>query len=168
MRVNDLPSAGLLSNGTRIRIEAAKAISAVQVNAGIAANAGKSRNAKPLKDFFDTCSAALTSLLDVTAPTVVARSIAPSAASVLTITHSEGLDKAHLPLPAAFAITGQVRTISKVVIDGPFVHLHVTAPFTAGAVSVAYTQPGGAANLQDAGGNLVASFTATAVTNGIV
>jgi hypothetical protein len=169
MRVNDLPSAGLLSNGTRIRIEAAKAISAVQVNAGIAANVGKSSNAKPLKDFFDFASAQLTAMLDVVVPVIVARSITPSNTSRLTLTYGEGLDKTHVPTPAAFAITGQVRTVTKVTVDGPFVHLDVSAPFTAGAVNVAYTQPGAATDrLQDISNNFAASFTATAVTNSIV
>jgi hypothetical protein len=169
MRVNDLPSAGLLSNGTRIRIEAAKAISAVQVNAGIAANAGKSSNAKPLKDFFDTCSATLTTLLDVTVPVIAARSIAASNTSRLTLTYGEGLDKTHVPDVTDFAITGQVRTVGKVTIDGPFVHLDVTVPFITGAVSVAYTQSATVSKrLQDISNNQAASFTATAVTNSIV
>jgi hypothetical protein len=169
MRVNDLPSAGLLSNGTRIRIEAAKAISAVQVNAGIAANAGKSRNAKGLKDFFDACSATMNTLLETVVPVIVARSISPSNPLRLTLTYSEGLDKTHLPAVTAFAVTGQVRTVTKVTIDGPFVHLDVNAPFTAGAVNVAYTQPGAVVDrLQDISTNQAASFGATAVTNSIV
>lgn len=169
MRVNDLPSAGLLSNGTRLRIEASKAISSVQINAGIAANAGKSKSAKQLQDFFTFCANTMTTFLDVVAPTITARSIAPSNASRLTLTYSEGLDKAHVPAVGSFAITGQARTVTKVTIDGPFVHLDVSAPFTAGAVSVAYTQPGTVADrLQDASTNQAASFTATAVTNGIV
>ena len=169
MRVNDLPSAGLLSNGTRLRIEASKAISSVQINAGIAANAGKSSSAKQLQDFFTFCANTMTTFLDVVVPTVTARSIAPSAASELVITCSEGLDKTHVPAVGSFVIAGVVRTVTKVVIDGPFVRLTVNAPFVAGAVTVAYTQPGTVADrLQDASGNQVASFTATAVTNGIV
>ena len=169
MRVNDLASAGLLSNGTRLRIEAAKAISAVQINAGIAANAGKSKSAQQLQAFFTACYYTMTPFLDAVAPTITARSIAPSNAKRLTLTYSEGLAKTSLPPPTAFAITDQVRTVAKVTIDGPFVHLDVTAPFTAGAVSVAYTQPGTVADrLQDASANQANNFTATAVTNGIV
>lgn len=59
MRVETLPSPGLLSNGIRIRIEAAKAISAVEINAGIPANGGKSSSARPLRDFFLACYDAL-------------------------------------------------------------------------------------------------------------
>lgn len=169
MKVNDIPSAGLLSNGTRIRIEAAKAISAVQVNAAIAANAGKSRNAKQLQDFFTFCSNQLTTFLDVVVPTIVARSIVPSAPSRLTLTYSEGLDKRFVPDVTDFAITGQVRTVTKVTIDGPFVHLDVNAAFAAGAVSVAYTQSATVnKRLQDSSLNQAASFTATAATNTIV
>lgn len=166
MRVDTLPSPGMLSNGIRIRIEAAKAISAVEINAGITANAGKSSNAKPLSDFFTTCAAALSSFLDVTAPTIAARSITDSAASRITLTYSEGLSSKFVPAVTDFAITGQVKAVTKVTVDGPFVHLDVATAFVAGAVLVAYTQ--GAIPLQDASGNLAASFVATAVTNAIV
>ena len=168
MRVETLPSPGMLSNGIRIRIEAAKAISAVEINAGIPVNSGKSSNAKPLADFFTACVAAVSGLYDVTAPTVASRSIATSNASRIVIALSEGLDEKFVPAPAAFAITGQVKAVTKVTVDGPFVYLDVATPFIAGAVSVAYTQPGAGSNLRDISGNLVASFTATAVTNAIV
>lgn len=168
MRVETLPSPGLLSNGIRIRIEAAKAISAIEINAGIPVNAGKASGAKDLKTFFDACSTAVTGFLDVTVPAIVARSIAPSQPKRLTLTYSEGLDPAFVPPAAAFAITTQARTITKVTVDGPFVHLDVSAAFVAGAVNVAYTQPGATTNLRDFSENLAASFTAAAVTNGIV
>lgn len=167
MRVATLPSPGLLSNGIRIRIEAAKAISAVEINAGIPVNGGKSRNAQPLSAFFTACAASLSTFLDATVPTVASRSIAPSAAKRITIACSEGMDKKFVPAAAAFAITGQARTIEKVTVDGPFIHIDVTAAFIAGAVNIAYTQPGATSNLRDVSGNLLASFTATAVTNGL-
>jgi len=166
MRVDTLPSPGMLSNGIRIRIEAAKAISAVEINAGISVNGGKSSNAKPLSDFFTACTAALSTFLDVTGPTIAARSIADSNASRITLTYGEGLDSKFVPAVTDFAITGQVKAVTKVTIDGPFVHLDVATPFVAGAVSVAYTQ--GAVKLQDISNNFAASFTATAVTNAIV
>ena len=165
MRVASLPSPGLLSNGVRVRIEAAKAISAVEINAGIPVNAGKSSNAKPLADFFTACIAAISTMYDVTVPTPVSRAIATSNVKRVTITFSEGLDEKFVPTGAAFAIAGQVKTVTKVTVDGPFVHLDVDTAFITGAVTVAYTQPGAASNLRDTSGNLVASFTATAVTN---
>lgn len=163
MRVDTLPSPGMLSNGIRIRIEAAKAISAVEINAGLTVNAGKSSNAKPLSDFFTACAAALSTLLDVTAPTIAARSISASLPTRIVLTYSEGLDRKFVPAVTDFAITGQVKAVTKVTVDGPFVYLDVGSAFVTGSVSVAYTQ--GAIKLQDASGNLAASFTATAVTN---
>lgn len=169
MRVETLPSPGLLSNGIRIRIEAAKAISAVEINAGIPANGGKSSTAGPLKAFFDACSASIASIVDVTVPAIAARSVTPSAPSRIVLTYSEGLDKGHVPVPADFAVTVQARTVTKVTIDGPFVFLDLSAPLVAGAVSIAYTQNASATlRLQDETGNQAASFTATAVTNTIV
>ena len=169
MRVETLPSPGLLSNGIRIRIESAKAISAVEINAGIPVNAGKSSTAGPLKAFFDACSAAVAVLVDVTVPTIVARSVTPSAASRIVLTYDEGLDKGHVPLVTDFAITVQARTVTKVTVDGPFVFLDLSAPLVAGAMSVAYTQNvSSALRLQDETGNEAVSFTATAVTNTIV
>ena len=164
MRVDTLPSPGLLSNGIRIRIEAAKAISAVEINAGIPANGGKATAARPLTDFFTACSAALSSFLDVTVPTVSSRAIAASLPKRVTIVLSEGLDPKFVPALTAFVFTTQVRTVEKITIDGPFVHIDVTVAFVTGAVNVAYTQPG-TNNLRDLAGNLLASFAATAVTN---
>lgn len=169
MRVETLPSPGLLSNGIRIRIEAAKAISAVEINAGIPANAGKASNAFQLKAFFDACSAAIAGFVDVVVPTVVTRIISASFPKRITITFSEGLDAEYVPDLTNFVVTGQVRTVDKVTIDGPSVHVDVTAAFVAGAVNIAYTQSATTSKrLQDASGNQVASFTAAAVTNGIV
>ena len=163
MRVDTLPSPGLLSNGIRIRIEAAKAISSVEINAGIPVNGGKSSNAKPLSDFFTACVTALSTFLDVTVPTIAARSVSASLPTRITLTYSEGLSAKFVPAVTDFAITGQVRTVSKVTVDGPFVHLDFSPALVTGSVSVAYTQ--GTNKLQDAASNLAASFTATAVTN---
>jgi hypothetical protein len=166
MRVDTLPSPGLLSNGIRIRIEAAKAISAVEINAGVPANGGKATAAKPLADFFTACAASLSSYLDVTAPTVVARAIAPSKPKRVTLTMSEGMDPKNIPALTSFVFTTQVRTVEKITVDGPFIHVDVTTPFVAGAVNIAYTQPG-TLNLRDISQNLLANFTAAAVTNGL-
>jgi hypothetical protein len=170
MRVENLPSPGLLSNGIRIRIEAAKAISAVEINAGIPANGGISSTADPLHDFFTACAAAINGFRDVTVPVIAARSVSASQPSVIVLTYSEGLDPKRVPLVTDFAVTVQARTVTKVVVDGPFVFLHLSAPLVAGAVSVAYTQNAGNVELrlQDESDNQAASFAATAVTNGIV
>jgi len=169
MRVDSLPSPGLLSNGIRLRIEASRAISAVEINAGIPVNAGKSSSAKILDDFLVACRTAIATFIDTVAPTVTSRVIRNSEADQIYIAHSEGISPAFLPQPSAFVISGQTRTISKVEVDGPFVILTVTVPFVPGAVNVAYTQPGTAAErLRDLSGNLLASYTAQAVVNGVV
>ena len=168
MRVASLPSPGLLSNGIRIRIEMAKAISAIEINGGISINGGKSSAAAPFKAFLDASNAAIATFLDVTAPTVASRSVALSNTKRIVLAFSEGLDEKFVPAPAAFAITGQTRVISNVTVDGPFVYLDLATAVVAGALNVAYTQPGAASNLRDLSGNLVASFTAAAVTNPVV
>ena len=169
MRVETLPSPGLLSNGIRIRIEAAKAISAVEINAGIPANAGISKAADPLHDFFTACATAINGFRDVTVPTIASRSVSASDPSTIVLAYSEGLNPANQPLVTDFAVTVQARTVTKVRIDGPFVFLSLSAPLVAGAVSVAYTQNATAAlRLQDYSDNEAASFAATAVTNGVV
>lgn len=168
MRVETLPSPGLLSNGIRIRIEAAKAISAVEINAGIPSNAGKSSTAKPLSDFFTACAAALSTLLDVTVPVIATRSVTGSNPLCIVLAYGEGLSPKNVPDITDFAVTVQARTVTKVELDGPFVYLTLNAPLVAGAVSVAYTRSGTVAKrLQDESGNQAASFTATAVTNTI-
>lgn len=167
MRVETLPSPGLLSNGIRIRIEAAKAISAAEINANIPANGGVSSTATVLHTFFTACATAVASLRDLVVPTVAARTAADPLKSRIVLTMSEGLNPKFVPAGSAFAVTVQARTVTKVTIDGPYVYLDLNTPLAAGAVSVAYTQPGSTTNLRDMAGNLVASFTAAAVTNTI-
>ena len=169
MRESTLPSPGLLSMGRRLRLEAASAISAVEINAGRPGNSGVSPSADPLHDFFTACAASIAAFRDVVVPTIVARSATPSNTSLIVLTYGEGLSEANVPPVSAFAVTGQARTVTAVAIDGPFVFLTLSAPLAAGAVSVAYTQPvSDAEKLQDHSDNFAASFTATAVTNTIV
>jgi len=168
MRIENLPSPGMLSNGIALQQHAMKAISAVEILAGM--GAGKSSAAKPLSDFFTACVAALSTFLDVTVPTVLTRAIdTVTKPDTVRIRHSEGLDPKFVPAPAAFVIAGVAKTVSKVCVDGPDVILTVTVPFVAGnAPTVAYTQPGAGSNLRDLSGNLVASYTAAAITNSLV
>ncbi len=167
MRVSDLPSPGLLSMGIRLRIEAAKAISAVEISAGRAHGgaAGKSPTAADLSAFFTACAAALSTFIEAIVPAITARNISAANKRRIVLTYGEGLDPTKVPAVGDFAITGQVKAVTKVTIDGPYVYLDVATDFVAGAVSVAYTQ--GAIPLQDVSGNLAASYAAAAVTNAI-
>lgn len=168
MRIENLPSPGMLSNGIALQQHAMKAISAVEILAGL--GSGKSSAAKPLSDFFTACVTALSTFLDVTAPTVVSRAIdTQSKPDCLRIRCSEMLDPKFVPDASAFVIAGVAKTVTKVVVDGPDIFLKVSVPWAAGNVStVAYTQPGATSNLRDLSGNLLASFTAAAITNSLV
>lgn len=166
MRVETLPSPGLLSNGIRIRIEAAKAISAVEISAGY--SGGKTSTANTLKAFFDASSAAVAGFVDDVVPTLVSGYISALYPKRIVLTFSEGLNPLGVPVVGAFAITGQVKAVTKVTVEENRVYLDVATDFVAGAVSVAYTKPGTGAVLEDTSGNDVASFLATAVTNNIV
>jgi hypothetical protein len=168
MRQETLPSPGILANGPRLLVEATKAISACEISAGL--GAGKSTHAKKLSDFFTACATALATFVEAVVPTVTSRVIRNEPGkNKLWILHSEQLDPQFVPAPAAFAITSAAKTITKVEIDGPYVILTVSVAWAAGnTASVAYTQPGAGSNLRDLSGNLLANYTATAVTNSIV
>ncbi len=169
MRVDTLPSPGLLSMGINLRTTAAKAISSVEINAGLSVNAGKSSSAKPLGDFFTACIAAISDMYDVVVPTPSARNVLDAMPSKLFILFSEELDKKYVPLTTDFAIAGVTKVISKVEIDGPYVVLTVTVPWVNGDVStVAYTAGAAGNKLRDLSGNLVATFTAAAIVNSVV
>lgn len=165
MRVASLPSPGLLSNGIRTRIELAKAISAVEIQAGY--NSGKASAAASLDAFLVACRTAIASFIETVVPTLASAAIGLSNTKRIVLTFSEGIDKRYVPAVTDFAIAGQVKAVTKVTIDGPFVYLDVATAFVAGAVTVAYTKPG-TNQLRDLSGNEVASITATAVTNAVV
>lgn len=166
MRVSTLPSPGLLSMGIKLRTEAAKAISAVEISAGRGhAGAAKSPHAFQLSAFFTACAAALSTFVETTVPVIASRSIGAANKKRIVLVYGEGLDPTSVPAVTDFAITTQAKAVTKVTIDGPFVYLDVATDFVAGAVNVAYT--GGTNKLKDVSGNLAADFTATAVTNGI-
>lgn len=171
MRQETLPSPGQLSQGITLRNVAALAISAVEINAGIPANAGKSSYAKSLADFFTACATAVTGFVDAVLPTQTARTIAANEATKVRIKIDKGLDPRYVPAPADFALTTPTKVISKVEIDGPFIVLTVTVPYTVAdnAAKVAYTAPGGGTGARDFSGNLLASWLAAAgaITNSV-
>jgi len=170
MRIETLPSPGSLSQGIQLRNVAAQAISAVEINAAIPGGGGKSSYAKSLADFFTACATAVTGFVDAVVPTVTARTIAANEANTVRLKIDKGLDPRFVPDASAFAMTTPTKVVSKVAIDGPFLVITVTVPYTAADtdVKVAYTQPGATSNARDFSGNLLASFTAAAVVNSVV
>lgn len=162
MRVENLPSPGLLGNAISLRNEAARAISRIEVNAG--RMGGTTSGANQLYAFFTAAAAAVASLRDQVVPTVSTR-VAAASSVVLTITFSEGLDRKFVPALSAFAVAGAgAPTLTKAEIKGNKLLLTASGAFVAGTHTIAYTQPASTQiRLQDEGGNLVASWTAAAI-----
>lgn len=159
MRIETLLSPGVLSMGYRLRTEAAKAISSVEIFAG--RNGGVSQSATVLHAFFTDCASKIAGLRDTTAPTVSARNQAVGA-NVVVLTTSEPLDPRILPDLTSF-VTAPARTITGVEIVGNKVNVTYSGASLANGNTIAYTQPSGANKLQDPAGNLLASFTAAAI-----
>lgn len=161
MKNDALVSPGFISNGPRLRQEAIKAISYVEVMADLVAPA-KPSQAKELDTFFSACRTALAGMIDSTAPTFVSAAVALASPRELVITFSENLNSTIVPAGASF-VSSPAKTFNKVVVAGNKVTLTATTDFVAGATTVAYTQPGTNA-LRDGSGNLVATFAAQPVT----
>lgn len=152
MRVTSLPSAGRLSNGFRLRTEAAKAISAVEIVA-MRSPGGKAEEAGELAAFFTAAAAAATAVADEAVPTVVTR--VRTAVNTATITFNEPLDTTVAPPTSAFVFT-PARTVTAVSVAGSTVV--ITATGTVAGDSVAYTAPS-TNYVRDLVGNAVASFS---------
>lgn len=159
MRVETLPSPGMLSMGIKLQSEAAKAISSVEIFA--ARNGGTSGSATRLHAFFTACATAIASLRDLTVPTVSARN-QTTGANVIRMTTSEPLDPRIIP-DLTSMVTAPARTITRISIEGSLVLVEYSGASLANGNTIAYTQPSGANKLQDNGGNLLASFTAQAI-----
>lgn len=103
---------------------------------------------------------------DVTAPTFSSAQVANASPSVIQATFSETLANS-VPPTSAFAASGG-RTVTGVSIAGAVVSITVNTPYVNGdAITIAYTQPGSNPRLQDAAGNLTATFGAQSVTNNV-
>jgi hypothetical protein len=159
MRVESLPSPGLLSNGIRLQTEASKAISSIEIFA--ARTGGTNGSATRLHAFFTACATAIAALRDNTVPTVTARN-QTTGANVIRMTTSEPLDPKVIP-DLSSMVTAPARTITRISIEGSQLLVEYTGASLANGNTIAYTQPSGANKLQDNGGNLLASFAATAI-----
>lgn len=102
--------------------------------------------------------------VDTTAPTASSAAVANATPTVVNVTMSEALDAAYVPAASAFTVSG--HTVSSVAISGSTINITVSAAFTYGeaAQTVAYTQPG-TNQARDSAGNLLANFSALAITN---
>lgn len=153
MRIETLPSPGLLTNGVRLRTEVAKAISSVEINA-MHTPGGKVPGAKVLSDFFAAGVTALASLHEEVVPTVSSR--VATLATQINITYSEAMDQTVVPALAAFTIAGD--TITSIAWFSATV-LRITGTGFASGESLVYTKPA-VSYVRDLAGNAVASNTA--------
>ena len=110
--------------------------------------------------------------VDTVAPTVSVLA-SNSASKTITLTYSEALNATDLPATTAFSVSigGVANPVSSVAVNGTTLVLTLTNAFSAGAVSVAYTDPttgNDTAAIQDTSGNDAASFTNTVVADGYI
>lgn len=164
MQNDALSSPGLIPNAHRLRQEAVKAISYVEVQADLmaAAGGGLPSQGESLRTFFSECRSALSSLYDMDPPFFVSAAVALTSPRTLVITFDDTLDATVVPAASTF-VSSPAKTFNKVVVSEKTVTLTSTTDFVAGATTIAYTQPGVNA-LRDLSGNGVESFTAQTVT----
>jgi hypothetical protein len=103
---------------------------------------------------------------DVTAPSFSSAQVANAAPTQIVITMSETLANS-TPPASAFSVSGG-KTVNNVSLSGATVTLTVSSAYVNGdVITVSYTQPGANPRLQDAAGNLTASFGPSSVTNNV-
>lgn len=164
MRIENLPSPGIISTSEQLRREAARAISYVETVAAVT-QGGKVSSAKSLSTFFAACKSAADAVADTTAPTITARAISAAAPDQIKLTMSEPLNATVVPANSAFTLASPAKTVKSIQISQNVVTITVTAAYTPGdtAPTVAYTAPGTNA-LRDVSGNLLASSGATVIS----
>jgi hypothetical protein len=157
MRIDDLPSPGQLSNGIKLRIEAAKAISSIELTAARTPG-GKVSGAAIAVAFFTACADALAGFVDTTTPTMAgATGVAVSAVKVTLDFVGTDMDEGVVPAAAAFALNnGGTVTAVAWGTAGDAGKLVLTTTGAAAADELTYTKPSSGA-LRDKAGNQVAS-----------
>lgn len=164
MKLDALPSPGLLGNGLRLQMESIKAISYVEVVAGLKSG-GKTEQAKTLDTFWTACKAAVAGFIDAVLPTYVSGAFSVAAnPKLVTLTYSEELNPTIVPAPTSFALS-QGGAVTAISVVGTKVLLTTTSNVTNIATTVTYTAPGTNA-LRDLSGNLLATHGPSTVTNG--
>lgn len=158
MRVDTLTSPGILSNGFRLRTEAAKAISSIQTTAAVTPG-GKTRAAGILSAAFTAWAATLTDYID---QTIVAFSAVTSAVVTggitIKVTFPEAMDTSVIPALAAFANSAGTLTAVAWGTSTDAGKLILTGTGLAAAQNLTYTLP--ATNgLRDLAGNKMATGT---------
>jgi hypothetical protein len=153
MKVNDLLSPGLLANGIKLRVEAAKAISHVQIVAGRTLG-GKYPGAATLSAFFTDCASQLSALIDAVLPELSTQTATSSV--LVTLVFSEDMDQTVTPAVSSMAISGGAEITSMAWASATT--LELTGTGFAAAQTFDYTAPA-TSYLRDLAGNAVADIT---------
>jgi hypothetical protein len=104
--------------------------------------------------------------VDTTAPSFSSAQVANASPTVIQVTMNEAL-AAVAPIAGAFTVSGG-KTVSSVSITGAVISLTCSAAYVYGdTITVTYTKPGSGNMLQDAAGNLTATFGPSSVTNNV-
>lgn len=154
MRIETLPSPGLLANGIKLRVESAKAISAIQTSLRNVVG-GKGSNAKTLSDFFAACVTELSSLHEQAVPTISSRTA--TSATQVNIVFSEAMDQTVVPALAAFTSAGNTITAAAWTSA---TNLRLTGTGFAATDNLTYTKPA-VSYLRDLAGNAIATSSAS-------
>jgi len=115
-------------------------------------------------DGTNSAGAGSTPPADTVAPYPVSAQVASGSLGVVQVTMSEALADS-LPPATTWSLSGG-RTATGVAINGSVVSVTVNAAYAFGdVVTIGYTQPSENPRMQDAAGNLTATFSGLAVTN---
>jgi hypothetical protein len=109
---------------------------------------------------------------DTTAPEIQSLS-AHSSTRTIELVYNEALDPSHLPLASAFTVStgGAANPVTGVTVNGNVMTLTLTNPFSAGALTIGYTDPttGNDVNaIQDISGNDASGFLQGIVADGYI
>lgn len=163
MKLDFLPSPGLIPNGPRLQAEMTRACSYVQVMASL--KGGLTEQAQTLDSFCAAVQAAIIGFRDITLPAYVSGSFGVAAnPKRVVLVYSEPLDSTVKPPPGSWALS-QGGAVVAAVIEGSRVILTTTTALTNVATTVTYTKP--AVNgIRDGSQNQVATHSLSTVTPG--
>lgn len=162
MKLDFLPSPGLIPNGPRLQAEMTKACSYVETMASM--KGGLTEQANTLDSFCFAVQSAIIGFRDIGAPVYAGGAFGVAAdPKKITLTYSEPLDQTVLPAKGSWVVS-QGGAVSAVSIVGSTVVLTMTTALTNVATTVTYTKP--AVNgLRDGSQNQVATHGPSVVTN---
>lgn len=105
--------------------------------------------------------------VDSTPPIFSSAQVSNASPTVIQITMNEACNNAIVPATSCFAGSGG-KSVTNVAVAAPLISVTFNSAYVNGdTISVQYTNPGSGNRLQDAAGNMVASFGPSSVTNNV-